>query len=277
MLAVAACSGDSAGVVEADAGGGGGGGTDAATDTGSTSKDSGGSTIDSGAAKDSGPTDDSGTPSFPCQSSLPTTAPATVTLAGGVVDQGLGGTTPITGAAIDAYGTQTSTTSIASTTSDASGDFTFDVATGGVPLDGYLKITKAGELDTYLYPNFPLTSDQSKLAGVMVTSMSFGGLAFLEGQTQDPAKGFTAVEVLDCAGMSVAGATVATSAGGTAKYDGATGPDKTATSTGADGIAYVFNMTVGDATIMVTVGGKPYRTHHIFTRTGVFTITLATP
>ena len=118
---------------------------------------------------------------------------------------------------------------------------------------------------------------QDKLAGVMVTSTTYAGIALFEGQTQDAAKAFAAVAILDCAGNTVTGATVTTSAGGTAKYDGAMGPSSAATSTGADGIAYVFNMTPGDATINVTVGGKPYRTHHIFTRAGVFTITLATP
>ena len=280
MLAVAACSGDSPGVVgDSDAGGGGGGTDSGAIDSGASNKDAGGTPTDSGTTpKDSGPTGDSGTPDYPCQFSLPTTAAATLTLAGGVVEQGLGTQSAAAGAAIDAYGTQTSTTSIANTTSDASGDFSLDIPTGGAPVDGYLKITKTGDLDTFLYPNFPLTTDQSKLAGILITQATFNTLAGFVTVTQDSTKGFTAVEVLDCAGNSASGATVTTSAGGTTKYNGAANiPSSTATTTGADGIAYVFNMTAGDATIMVSIGGKPYRTHHVFTRAGTFTITLATP
>ncbi|MEO8797309.1 MAG: hypothetical protein ABI551_05435, partial [Polyangiaceae bacterium] len=279
MLASAACSGDSAGVVNsADAGDGTTSDAATAADTGATTQDSGTPTDSGTPPKDSGAATDSGLVSFPCQATpLPTTAPAMLTVTGGVVDQGAGGQTPISGATVEGYATQTSTTAIASTTSDASGDFSLTLSTGGVPLDGYLKLSKAGELDTYLYPNQPLVADQAKLAGIMVTSTTFSGLAFLAGVTQNAAKGFTAVAVLDCSGASVAGAIVTTSAGGTTKYNGTSGPSSTAAATGADGLAYVFNMTPGDATVMVTVGGKAYRTHHVFTRTGAFTTTLATP
>ncbi len=278
MLASSACGGDSAGVAN-DEDAGGSNTPDAASDAGSTSQDSGTVTDSGTTPKDSGaPTTDSGTVNFPCQATpLPTTAPATLTVAGGVVDQGASGQKPISGATVDGYATQTSTTSIASTTSGPTGAFSLDLTTGGIPLDGYLKLSKAGELDTYLYPNQPLVADQAKLAGVMVTSGTFSGLALLAGVTQEPAKGFTAVAVLDCSGASVAGAIVTTSAGGTTKYNGTAGPSSTAAATGVDGLAYVFNMTPGDATVMVTVGGKAYRTHHIFTRTGAFTTTLATP
>jgi hypothetical protein len=242
-------------------------------DSGPVSYDSGPSIIDSGS--DTGPIV---TGDFGCAgSTLPTSAPASITIAGAAIDQSISGQTALDGVALSAYPTQTSTTASSNATSDSSGSFSLIVGTGESPVDGYLKATMSGEMDTYLYPNAPLAADESGLSVVMLTSSTYGLLALGGGVTQDAAKGVVAVLVLDCESQPVMGATISTSPAGTVRYNTAAGPSSTATSTSADGIAYVFNVPTGDTTVSGMAGSVSLRTHHLVVRSGAFTTTLVTP
>jgi hypothetical protein len=237
-----------------------------------TTIDSG--TIDTDSGVDSGPVV---TGEFSCAGDpLPTTAPASITIAGNVADESISGQTPLDGVAISAYPSQTSTTPLANATS-ASGAFSIVVGTGGVPLDGYLKASKSGELDTYLYPNAPLAVSSSGLSVVMLTSSTYGFLAIGGGVTQDDTKGDLAVVVLDCNAQPVSGAIVMTSPAGTVRYSGSAGPSASAVATSTDGLAYVFNVAAGDVTVSATAGSVSLRSHHLVSRAGAFTTTLVTP
>lgn len=267
---VAACSSSSApiGNEAADSGAA----TDAAQAADTGARDSG-AIVDAG-AKDTGPVV---TGNFACAgASLPTTAPASITVGGRVVDQSTGGATALSDVAFSAYPTQTSTTASSNATSGGTGAFSIVIGTGGVPVDGYLKATKSGEMDTYLYPNAPLAADASNLAVVMITPDTLTLLQLGASATQDADKGLVAVVVLDCDGNPVQGATVSIGSA-TIRYDGAAGPSATAAATGADGIAYAFNVPAGDATVSAMAGTVALRTHHLVSRTGVFTTTLVTP
>lgn len=245
-----------------------------------------GSFVDSGTiAQDGGSSFDAGVDSGPvitgdlsCAGrALPTTAPASITIAGTVVDQSVSGQTPLENAALSAFPSQTSTAAISNANSLSGGAFSLVAGTGGTPIDGYLKASMTGEMDSYLYANAPLATSQSGLSVVMLTSDTYQLLQLGGGVTQDAAKGVVAVLVLDCESQPVAGATITTSPAGTIRYDGTTGPSTTATATGDDGIAYVFNVAAGDVTVNATAGSTALRSHHIVVRTGAFTTTLVTP
>jgi hypothetical protein len=254
--------------------------------------DAGGTTPDAGSPVDSGSKNDSGsvivdsgsdtgpviTGDFSCAgATLPTTAPASITVSGTAVDQALSGQTLLEGVAISAYPTQTSTTASSNDTTNAVGAFSLVVGTGELPVDGYLKATLTGEMDTYLYANAPLAKDSAGLDVVMLTPTTYGLLSFGGGVTQDAAKGIVAVAVLDCEAQPVVGATVSSSPAGDIRYGGSAGPSKTATSTDTSGLAYLFNVPTGDVTVSAMAGSTALRTHHIVVRSGAFTTTLITP
>ena len=73
------------------------------------------------------------------------------------------------------------------------------------------------------------------------------------------------------------GATVTSSPAGDVHYNDASGPSAAASSTAADGIAYIFNVPTGDVTLSGAAGGVTLRSHHFVSRTNVFTTTLITP
>lgn len=250
-----------------------------------------GSAIDAGVVADAGATDsgntvvdagfDAGpviTGDFSCAgATLPTTAPTSITIAGRAFDQSLGGQTPLDGASLSAFPTQASTTATANAFTDSSGAFSLVVGTGESPLDGYVKATMTGEMDSYLYPNAPLATSQAGLNVIMVTADTFGLLVSGSGVTQDAANGVVAVLVLDCESQPVAGATVSTSPAGTVRYNEGSLPSAKATATAADGIAYVLNVPTGDVTVSAAAGTYVLRSHHIVSRTNVFTTTVVTP
>jgi len=277
LLALAACSSSSdSGVVGSDAGSA----NDAATlDSGSggDAGDSGGGSVDSG--KSDGGVDAAPTGDFSCSGTpLPTTAPTTITLTGVAADLSVSGNTALSGVSITAYPTQTSTSALANTASDGSGNFSLTIGTGGAPVDGYLMATKTGELDTYLYPNAPLAKDSGNLATTMVTPTTFSGLSSLAGVTPNSADGFVAILVIDCGGTPVPGVVVTSVPAGTVRYNGGTGlPSSTATATAADGLAYVFNVTAGAVTLNASAGATALRSHGVQARAGAFTTTIVTP
>ncbi|MGH7285630.1 MAG: hypothetical protein ACRELY_29270, partial [Polyangiaceae bacterium] len=122
-----------------------------------------------------------------------------------------------------------------------------------------------------------LAADVPNLRVLMLTTTVYAFLPSLLGATQDAGKGVVGVLVLDCDGNPVEGATVASSPAGEAHYNDASGPSTTATSTAADGIAYLFNVPAGDVVLSGTAGAITLRSHHFVSRTNAFTTTLITP
>jgi hypothetical protein len=205
---------------------------------------------------------------------LPTTAPATITVTGtvtqGVISPAAGGD-----AAVTAYRTGNATP-LATTTTAANGTFTLTISTGGTPVDGYLQITKTGYITTFAYPPAPLAANATESA-IIVTTTEFGGLSQAAGVTQDPTKGFIALVVENCDGAAIAGATVSSTPAGTYKYNADGLPSSTATVTAADGIAYIFNVTAGDAVVSANGGGHTLRSHTVAANTTGIVLTAVTP
>jgi hypothetical protein len=205
-------------------------------------------------------------------------AAAMITISGVAEELGAGGGTPSEGVLVEAFANSADTVVVASATTDATGAYSLTVETDGVALDGFLKATKAGLVDTYLYPPAPIADDFDGASLNMVSPATFDLLANLCQGNQDPAKGTIAMLAQDAAGADVAGATFESNPAATkACYNGSNGlPSNAATETAADGVGYLFNVT-GNATVSAMADGQTFRSHPVNARAGALTTTLITP
>lgn len=220
---------------------------------------------------------DSGGPAagFECvNDALPTTAPALVQVDGQILGNALS-PQPINGAIITAFKTGVAE-SLAVDTSVTPGRYAVSLTTGNTPVNGYLRVTSSGKVDTYAYPARPLAANLT--TNVLTPSQSeLDFLALAVSVTQSASNGFIGVVVRDCSGNPVAGATVSTNPGGTVKYNSAGAPSGTASSTADDGVAYVFNVPAGNVTVRANGGGETLREHAVNARAGKVTLTEIQP
>jgi hypothetical protein len=208
----------------------------------------------------------------------------TITITGTAVERTAAGMSMVSGATIGAYQNGNDATPVVMTTSMADGTFSLSVPASGGPLDGYLKATKAGLKDTYLYSPAPISA--STVAPVnMISPTTLGLLVALSiGQgNQQAGKGLIALVVVDGATATstpVAGAAVSsTPAASAVVYNGANGlPAPAQGSTGADGTAFLFNVA-SDAAVTVSASktGSTFKSHSLKAWPDQFTTTLITP
>lgn len=201
-----------------------------------------------------------------------------ITLSGTAQTISAGGTDPAPGVLIEAFRISDEGSVVVSATTDAQGNYTLTVDTNGTALDGFLKATKTGLLDTYLYPPEPLAENFDGASINMVSMQTFGLLAnTLCSASQDPAKGTIAGLVYNAADMPVAGATMTGSPAPTSVcYNQNNFPNNGATATDVDGVGYMFNVT-GDVTVSATAPGLTLRSHRVTARAGALTTTLIRP
>ena len=206
---------------------------------------------------------------------LPTTAPSTILVSGQLTANALN-PTALQSAGVAAIKASDTTMVLDTTTSDGSGHYTLTVATGSVPVNGFLRITKSGYLPTYGYPAVPLAADQTDNV-LVITSTEFNFLAGAVGESPTPGDGFIGIVVRDCAGTPLTGATVASNPPGRIHYNAAGAPSSSATSTSTDGVAYIFNVAAGDVTISGTASGHALRQHVVNARANAVTLTQIQP
>ncbi len=202
-----------------------------------------------------------------------------ITISGTATEHTLTGTSPVGGATVAAYSNAAPTTVVTMTTTDNSGNYSLTIPTMGKPVDGFVKASKSGYVDTYLYAPAPLTMDFTMASVNMLTTGNFGTLFTLCGVSQDPSMGTIAVEVMDASMMTVGGATVSSTPAAT-KYCYDSGgspnlPSKTATATATDGVAIMFDVT-GTATVSASKSGATFKSHSVNATAGAFTTTLVT-
>lgn len=201
-------------------------------------------------------------------------AQAMVTVSG--VAQTVSGTNivPLADATIEAFNSAGGG-SLGSTTSGADGAYSITLETGGSPLNGYLRGTSAGRLDTYLYPPRPLAADRPGATMLIISQSTLDLLGLLVGTEQDPAKGFVGVIVIDANNTAVSGATVSITPAGSARVlyavDGL--PDADAVATDASGTVFVANTNVGEVSVDATMGATDFFAHAVNARAGVITTT----
>lgn len=210
-------------------------------------------------------------------------APPMITISGTAVERMVQGSAPVEGATITGYRNGDDTTPVATTTSAADGTYTLTIATGGVALDGYLKATKTGFKDTYLYPPAPIAANVTAPIN-MVTPTIYNALVILgigAGQ-QQAINGLIALIVVSGAtadSMPVVDAKVSSNPESTYRYNGANGlPDATAEKTAADGTAYMFNVPA-DRNVVVSASktGATFTSHGLKAWPDQLTTTLITP
>jgi hypothetical protein len=205
--------------------------------------------------------------------------PSTVTISGTASERMITGTTPVSGLTVAAYSNAAPSTVVAMTTTDTSGNYSLAIPTMGQPVDGFIKASKTGYLDTYLYAPAPLVAD---FAGASLNILTQNEFDLLSGTlcngAQDAAKGTIAVEVIDTANATVGGAMVASTPAATKYcYDNPSNglPDRTQTMTNTDGVAIMFNVT-GSVMVSASKSGATFKTHTVNAIAGAFTTTLIT-
>lgn len=208
-------------------------------------------------------------------------APPMITITGTAVSRGLGGAQPVADALVGGYRNSDEATALATTMTDAQGNFTLVIDTRGEALDGFLKATKAGFKDTYLYPPAPIAADTTAPVN-MVAENLYGTLSTLAQGNQQAGNGLIALVVVDgssATSMPVAGATVSSEpAAGAYRYNMGGFPNSQAAATDADGVAYMFNVPPNvQVTVSATKAGSTFRTHPLKAWPDQLTTTLITP
>lgn len=201
--------------------------------------------------------------------------PAMVIVSGVVSEITAQGRVPTAGVSLSAF-KEGGTTALATGTSDASGNFSLSIPTGGVALDGYVLAHIPNYMDTYLYPPAPLTADRTVPVFILKPA-TFGAAGALAQVSQTAGKAWIGVQAIDASDMTVGGVVVTSTPAGTVRYNGANGlPTNAAgaTMTQMDGIAYIFNATPGTVSVSAAKSGATFHTHNVNARADQITLTL---
>lgn len=200
------------------------------------------------AAPDATPAD-AGPYDFACSDDPPaTTAPGTISFSGSV-RSGIVFTDPVVGAAVQMRRLSTAEL-LSSATSMEMGMFVVLVATGGVPVDAYARVTHASFPEHRFVPAGPASADLSMGTLYLYDDMGWDDLAMVTGVTRDPTKGSLVVNVLDCTGTAVDGAAITLAPPSGTPF---VSPEGT----------YIFNVEPGLTTISATGFGHTFRSRTI--------------
>lgn len=208
----------------------------------------------------------------------PPVVPQTITISGKATETGLGGESPVAGVLIGVYANSNEATAVATATTNAQGDYSMTVTTNAQALEGFIKATKTGYVELYLYPTGAFIADTDGSLNMMTPGNKDLLNNFASGN-QMAGKGLIGLQVRDANGNPVAGATVSsTPASGTYRYTGSNGyPNASATVTSADGVAFMFNVPPGNVTITASKAGTTFHAHQVKARADKFTTTSITP
>lgn len=212
----------------------------------------------------------------------PTTA-TQVIISGQALEISMSGSTPLAGVTVEAFRNANETTAIATTTTDAQGNYTLTIQTNGEAIDGFLKATKTDYKVTYLYPPYPLMMDFNMASVLMVKPQTYDTLSNLAVANQMDGNGVVALVVTDGANP-VAGAMVSSTPAASpapARYNAMVGtltlPSSSATMTHTDGIAYLFNLPPGQVTVSATKTNMTFASHKVKAWADQLTTTIIVP
>ena len=194
--------------------------------------------------------------------------PGHIALSGKHLEQGQGGSSALAGATITAY-RASDDSQLASATTDSSGKYTLDISE--TPCDCYVKASKSGYADTYLYPATPW-SQSATIDTAQLTSTTFTLLNTFAGGTTT--KGLIIATVVSGSGDPVSGAKISSSpASGSYKYSDGSGQPTGSAGTTADGIAFFMSAPVGDISLSATKSGMTFKSHSLNAHAGALTMT----
>jgi len=217
------------------------------------------------------------------QNAAPTTATATITLAGTAQEVFINGMAPgirnAAGVSIQSCKGNCNGPNDLGTVgpTPVAGTFTTAPATtGGTPLDGYLIATKTGNRTTYVYPASPLTMNQAGVPVIMLTNAIVNALAIF-GINQAPGNSMLAVLVTDCATppVGIGGAIVTVTQAGTPVGDAPF--DASSFDPQGTGAWFITNVPPGDSTVSATYNGMTFRPHVVGAVAGTTTTTQVKP
>ncbi len=204
-----------------------------------------------------------------------------VTVSGNATEQAVNGAGALGGVLIEAFRNSDEATPIATTTTDGFGDFSLTIATNGESIDGFLKASRTGFKETYLYPPYPLMADFDQATVIMIKPGSYDALSTIAQGNQQEGMGLIGCVVTD-GSTPVAGATVASNpAASVYRYNDTSGttvfPSSQAAATHNDGVAYMFNLPPGKITVSADKAGITFRSHTIKVRPDQLTTTVIVP
>ncbi len=232
----------------------------------------------------SNPTGDAGSSGPDAKQFLdaPPTQTVEVTVSGQATSQSAQGSQPQAGVTIEAFRKADENTPIATTVTDAQGNYSLTIQTNGESIDGFLKATKTGFKTTYLYPPYPLTMDFDNASVIMVTPDTWDTLSIIADGDQMAGNAFVALIVTDGANP-VGGAKVTSNPAPTpeTRYNALAGtvalPSSTAMETHTDGVAYLFNLPPGEVTVSATKTGMTFSSHDVKAWADQLTTTVIVP
>ena len=189
----------------------------------------------------------------------PTTATDPITISGVATEVGATGMTPATPTFTPLVGATATAckancfmaNNLANTVSTTGGAYTLTpVVTNGVALDGYVRMAKAGDRQTYVFPAYPFTKNTPNVPIVTFTTDALGQL-FMSSH-QDAAKGVIGLAVTDCANTPIGeDVTISIKQGG-ADVVGTSTLDLGTLDPAAKGTYLIFNVPAG-ATVVGAV------------------------
>jgi hypothetical protein len=199
--------------------------------------------------------------------------PATIKIAGQALVQDQTTATPQSGVAIAIYASSDATTALATATTDGSGNYSVTLTTNGAAIDGYIKATKSGLVDTYVYPPAPMATDSSDATASMVSTSNYSELLGIE--SASTSKGFIILIAMDSSLSPVQGATVTTSpSSGSVTYMNSSDEPFSTSSTYTDGLAFLFDVPVGDVSVAASKTGSTFTSHTVAAHANSLTTTL---
>jgi len=200
--------------------------------------------------------------------------PDTITIAGQAITQDQTTATPQPNVSIGIYANGNDATPLATATTDAQGNYSMSVPTHGQAIDGYIKATGTGLVDTYVYPPTPMSTDTSTATASMISTDNYNSLTGIENASTS--KGLIILDVLDASLQPVSGAKVSTSpSSGSTAYMNSSGEPFSSSSTYTDGLAFVFNVpTSGTVMVSASKSGATFTSHAVTARAGKLTTTL---
>lgn len=199
----------------------------------------------------------SGSYDFSCFGGTPTATSADpITVSGTTSELTMNGLTPTDGVAVSVFKTGDAT-ALASVTSANGGAFASgNLATGGTPIDAFIKAAIAANRTTYLYPPSPAHANLANVPVPLVSNSLFGFLQQVAGVTQnDATNGALLVILSDCAQSPISGATVSVKQGSS---DVGTQYDLGQLSPMAAGTVAVFNVPDGSTTLTAKFGSMTF-------------------
>jgi hypothetical protein len=128
----------------------------------------------------------------------PTTATDPITIAGTTQSLSMNGGSEVADATVDVFKNGTAA-AVATVTSNATGDFTTgNIATGGTPLNGHIRASKAAYRTTYMYPPTVVAASITGVPVVMFSNAAFMQVTQFLGAQDDDNNGVLLFAITDC-------------------------------------------------------------------------------